>query len=262
MNLDNLLPGTIPDFSQSPRDDPRIQMLAKRVETSKPLGMFKNSESEFLLCYDNFACYVDRQGEPIRLDNIIEWEGTPQNVAFRAPFILAFDSRFIEVRDSSTGKLVQLIKATDLRYVSGSSTLASTTSVGHGIDHEDSIILVQRKRSTGSARHLYDYQRVFEIVSMLPPMQYAATGSAGPSSASASISGFTTPTTTSSSAASSFGFTQASNINNSSPYHQQRQPSTSSLTRQGTSMTTRTFNSAGSSNTGGSNRPANVSGWI
>lgn len=52
MNLDTLLPGTIPDFSQCPRDDPRIQLLANRVERAKPLGMFKNSEAEFLLCYD------------------------------------------------------------------------------------------------------------------------------------------------------------------------------------------------------------------
>lgn len=52
MNLDSLLPGTIPDFSHSARDDPRIQAIAKRVETAKPLGMFKSSESEFLLCYD------------------------------------------------------------------------------------------------------------------------------------------------------------------------------------------------------------------
>lgn len=57
MNLDSLLPGTIPDFSHCPRDDPRIQAIAKRVETAKPLGMFKSSESEFLLCYNDFACY-------------------------------------------------------------------------------------------------------------------------------------------------------------------------------------------------------------
>jgi CNH domain len=53
MNLDSLLPGTIPDFSQCPRDDVQIQMLMKRIEVAKALGMFKISESEFLLCYDS-----------------------------------------------------------------------------------------------------------------------------------------------------------------------------------------------------------------
>ena len=52
MNLDSLLPGTIPDFAHAPRDDPRVLYLQKRVETARPLGMFKTSESEFLLCYD------------------------------------------------------------------------------------------------------------------------------------------------------------------------------------------------------------------
>jgi len=151
MNLDSLLPGTIPDFSQCARDDPRVQMLAGRVERSKPLGMFKNSESEFLLCYDAFACYVDRLGEPVRLDNIIEWEGTPHSVAFRAPYVLAFDTRFVEIRDSASGQLVQLIRANDLRYVSGSTTQAN--------ENEASIILSQRKRAAG--RLPYDFQHVF-----------------------------------------------------------------------------------------------------
>lgn len=30
-------------------------------------------------CCPAFACYVDRLGEPIRLDNVIEWEGTPHS---------------------------------------------------------------------------------------------------------------------------------------------------------------------------------------
>ncbi|UZJ52746.1 hypothetical protein CBS101457_002066 [Exobasidium rhododendri] len=163
INLDSLLPGTIPDFSQSARDDPRIQQLAKRVETAKPLGMFKNSDSEFLLCYDAFACYVDRLGGPIRLDNIIEWEGLPRSVAFRSPFILAFDQRFIEVRDSSSGQLVQLIRTNDLKNISGSST---TTSSMESEEDDDAILLVQRVRNNSKQKvPSYDLQQVFQLVS-------------------------------------------------------------------------------------------------
>ncbi|PWN29409.1 hypothetical protein BDZ90DRAFT_230285 [Jaminaea rosea] len=191
MNLDTLLPGTIPDFSRSPRDDPRVLALARRVETSKPLGMFKLSgtDSDFLLCYDGFACYVDRSGEPIRLDNVIEWEGTPQSVAFCAPFVLAFDARFIEVREAFTGRLVQMIRSHDLRYV-------SSASIVEGSHAEHSIVCVQRTRPAnqpGSAAgtpaqsasgvaasgpgpshslmNSYDVQNIFEL---LPTAPYAA----------------------------------------------------------------------------------------
>lgn len=34
------------------RDDPRLEKLAKRCESCKPLGMFRSMEDEFLLCYD------------------------------------------------------------------------------------------------------------------------------------------------------------------------------------------------------------------
>lgn len=159
MNLDTLLPGTIPDFSRCPRDDPRILALARRVEVSKPLGMFKLAEGDFLLCYDAFACYVDRAGEPIRLDNIVEWEGTPQTVAFDSPYILAFDSRFVEIREASTGRLVQIVRGHDMRYVS-----ASTVVEGSGA--ERSIICVQRQRVAGRG---YDQQQVFELVQTAPP---------------------------------------------------------------------------------------------
>lgn len=53
MNLDSLLPGTIPDFSQCPRDDTQVRALMAKVEVARALGMYKISDSEFLLCYDS-----------------------------------------------------------------------------------------------------------------------------------------------------------------------------------------------------------------
>jgi hypothetical protein len=170
--------------------------------------MIKNSESEFLLCYDAFACYVDRVGEPIRLDNIIEWEGLPRSVAFHSPFILAFDSKFVEVRDSSSGQLVQLIKTNDLRNISGSSTTISS------MEDEDAILLVQKIRSNqgvkagGSRVAPFDYQQVFQLVSThsYPSQPIHESGSIAPSKeptnewpGSSSTATTGTPTTTDSS---------------------------------------------------------------
>jgi hypothetical protein len=37
------------------RDDPRLEKLAKRCESCRPMGMFRSSDDEFLLCYDGKA---------------------------------------------------------------------------------------------------------------------------------------------------------------------------------------------------------------
>lgn len=47
---------------------------------------------------------------------MIEWEGRPDTVVYYKPYVLAFDSRFIEIRDTSRrGKLVQIIRGNNIR---------------------------------------------------------------------------------------------------------------------------------------------------
>lgn len=41
------------------RDDPRLEKLAKRCESCRPMGMFRTNQDEFLLCYDGE--YLDRE---------------------------------------------------------------------------------------------------------------------------------------------------------------------------------------------------------
>lgn len=178
MNLDTLLPGTIPDFSRCPRDDPRILALARRVETAKPLGMFKlaGTDSDFLLCYDAFACYVDRSGEPIRLDSVVEWEGTPQSVAFSAPYILAFDSHFVEVREALSGRLVQIIRGNDMRYLSSVGVVEGSQNSGSGLICMHRVRPAAASSANGSSgppsasAGAYDSQKVFELVPTRPQL--------------------------------------------------------------------------------------------
>ena len=42
------------------RDDPRLEKLAKRCESCRPMGMFRSSKDEFLLCYDG-KCLLFRR---------------------------------------------------------------------------------------------------------------------------------------------------------------------------------------------------------
>ncbi|CBQ70439.1 related to ROM2-GDP/GTP exchange factor for Rho1p [Sporisorium reilianum SRZ2] len=185
MNLDSLLPGTIPDFVHANREDLRVLQLQKRVETAKPLGMNKTADGDFLLCYDQFACFVDRLGEPTRLDQIIEWEGFPKQVAFSGNYVLAFDPRFVEVRDALTGRLVQIMRGIDMNYVSGNSTVTSSSSESAqtaALDAEaNPVIFARRERVAG--RIPFDFQRVVELTptrsaevrAYAPPFQRTAT---------------------------------------------------------------------------------------
>ena len=99
------------------RDDPRLASLTKRCEACKPMGMFRSSENEFLLCYDEFGLYVDRHGDPSRSVGTIEWEGTAERVAWHPPYVLLFDGRFIEIRHVETGRLCQIIQGHDIRCI-------------------------------------------------------------------------------------------------------------------------------------------------
>ncbi|KAF8316681.1 CNH-domain-containing protein [Clavulina sp. PMI_390] len=90
--------------------------LAKRLKSRHALGMFRSSENEFLLCYDEFGLYVDSHGDPTsRQAGVIEWEGTAGSIAFHSPYIVVFSSRFIEVRDVVDGRLVQVIQGTEIQ---------------------------------------------------------------------------------------------------------------------------------------------------
>jgi hypothetical protein len=99
------------------RADPRLEKLAKRCDACKPLGMFRSNTDEFLLCSDEFGLYVDRHGVPSRSVAVVEWEGTAKRAAHHPPYVLLFDSRFIEVRDVETGQLAQIIPGNDVRCI-------------------------------------------------------------------------------------------------------------------------------------------------
>lgn len=64
-----------------------------------------------------FGLYVDKHGNPSRSGNTIEWEGNAERVAYHPPYILIFDSRFIEIRHIETGRLAQIIPGNDIRCI-------------------------------------------------------------------------------------------------------------------------------------------------
>ncbi|KAF7289464.1 hypothetical protein HMN09_01340400 [Mycena chlorophos] len=99
------------------REDPRYSLLSKRCDACRPIGMFRSDEDGFLLCYNEFGVYVDKHGDPRRGGLPIEWEGSAERVALHSPYVLLFDSRFIEVRHIESGRLVQIIPGNDVRCI-------------------------------------------------------------------------------------------------------------------------------------------------
>jgi len=72
-------------------------------------------ENEFLLCYDDFAFYIDRGGRRSRRNFLVHWEGSPTSFAFEYPYVLAFEPTFVEIRNVETGAISQVIQGNNLR---------------------------------------------------------------------------------------------------------------------------------------------------
>lgn len=109
LTLDKKQPVSIPDLEAS-----HVQMIAQRLGGQKPLGMFRLSDSEFLLCYEECAVYVNKHGD-ISRSVIMEFVGRARAAAMVAGFVLLFDADFVEVRNAQNGRLRQVIAGRDVR---------------------------------------------------------------------------------------------------------------------------------------------------
>lgn len=68
--------------------------------------------------FKEFGFYVNKTGEPNLTKGTIEWKGPAEDVAWHPPYVLIFNSRFIEVRHISAGRLCQIIRGSDIRCTS------------------------------------------------------------------------------------------------------------------------------------------------
>lgn len=85
-------------------------------DTLKPMAIYRVGNM-FLLCYTEFAFFVNNQGWRKKESHIIHWEGEPQKFAIWYPYILAFNTNFIEIRKIETGELVRCILGDKIRLL-------------------------------------------------------------------------------------------------------------------------------------------------
>jgi hypothetical protein len=179
-----------------PPEDERLAPLGKRLETCRPIGIFRSKEDEFLLCYTGQSClgdnawtdtkfsspefgiYVDKHGKLSRDAGTIEWEGSADSVAFHAPYVLLFDSRFIEIRHVETGRLAQILPGKDIHCVWNARELNSNDNLTTGDVSDDQMIqeaqvhavtsLVETSVQPVGRPPKAVIQRVFELIPTIP----------------------------------------------------------------------------------------------
>jgi len=109
MTLDKKQAWSVPELRAGFLDD-----IASRLSGEKPLGMFRLSDIEFLLCYEECAVYVNKHGDVSR-SVVMEFVGKAITVAMYGPYVLVFDQDFVEIRNAQNGRLRQVIAGRDVR---------------------------------------------------------------------------------------------------------------------------------------------------
>lgn len=81
----------------------------------KRIAIFRTPRNHYFICYDEYAFYIDSKGNRLFNKFLIEWEGAPESFAFSYPFVMAFDSSFIEIRNVVTGAIEQIIRGKQVK---------------------------------------------------------------------------------------------------------------------------------------------------
>ncbi|KAL9101651.1 MAG: hypothetical protein Q9163_003107 [Psora crenata] len=114
LNLDKKVPFSIPDLKP-----PDCASIASRLRDQRPLGMFRLSDSEFLLVFEEVGIYVNKHGDVSR-SVIMEYVGKAKQACLvGAMYLILVDCQggFVEVRNAINGRLRQIISGRDVRLL-------------------------------------------------------------------------------------------------------------------------------------------------
>jgi len=126
LTLDKKQPWSVPDLKGQ-----AVASIASRLGNQTPLGMFRLSETEFLLVYEECAVYVNKHGEVSR-SVVMEFVGRARQACLYGPYVLLFDSDFVEVRNAMNGRLRQVIAGRDVRCLDDGLNGGSAASMMGG----------------------------------------------------------------------------------------------------------------------------------
>ncbi|TQB70753.1 hypothetical protein MPDQ_008100 [Monascus purpureus] len=140
LTLDKKQPWSVPLLrSDAPEAQAYLSSIAGRIKDLRPLGMFRLSESEFLVTYTECAVYVNQHGDVSR-SVVMEFVGKAQTACLYGKFLVLFNEDFVEVRNAMNGRLRQVIPGRNVVCLdTGGSFPASSSGISaNGIAHAGS----------------------------------------------------------------------------------------------------------------------------
>ncbi|CCM01353.1 uncharacterized protein FIBRA_03403 [Fibroporia radiculosa] len=102
--------------------------FVRKKENLKPLAIYR-IDNEILLCYDEFAFFVNKLGWWTRKDFLVYWEGYPTGFALYYPYLFAFEPTFVEIRNVETGSMTQIIQGNNLRCLFADTPPSATNTM-------------------------------------------------------------------------------------------------------------------------------------
>lgn len=99
------------------------------------------------------GCYITKRGVPSRSCGYIRWEVQASGFAHRGNHILLVSSKFIEVRNINTGRIVQVIEGVDVRLMYSGHTTS---------DRDDRVLVAMR--GTRDEKEGRTTDRIVELV--------------------------------------------------------------------------------------------------
>lgn len=109
LTLDKKHSWSVPDFRvETPDAHDTLHSIAHRIKDLRALGMFRLSDSEFLIAYQECAVYVNKHGDVSR-SVVMEFVGTAHAACLHGKFLILFNEDFVEVRNVMNGRLRQVI---------------------------------------------------------------------------------------------------------------------------------------------------------
>lgn len=127
MTLDKKTPLSIPDLKQ-----PACASIAQRIRDQRPLGMFRLSDIEFLLVFEEVGIYISNHGDISRAV-VMEFVGRArQAVLYGNMYLVLVDGGggFVEVRNAVNGRLRQVVSGKDVRLLDDG--IGTGTAMGKG----------------------------------------------------------------------------------------------------------------------------------
>ncbi|KAJ5087715.1 hypothetical protein N7456_011331 [Penicillium angulare] len=110
LTLDKKQSWSVPDFRSESTSDAMdtLSGIAQRIKDLRPLGMYRLSDSEFLVAYEECAVYVNKHGDVSR-SVVMEFVGRAHTACLHGKFLILFNDDFVEVRNAMNGRLRQVI---------------------------------------------------------------------------------------------------------------------------------------------------------